>query len=133
MPIYEYYCYDCRRKVSLFFRTITDASNASPVCPQCQGQRLRRLVSRVARLRSEDERLEALADPSTFAGLDEEDPRALGRLMRQMSNELGEEIDDPEFNEVIDRLESGQSPEEIEKAMPSLAEDGGGDLGDYDF
>jgi hypothetical protein len=31
----------------------------------------------------------------------------------------------PEFNEVIGRLESGQSPEQIEQDLPDL----GGDLG----
>lgn len=74
-------------------------------------------------LRSEESRLEALADPSMLAGLEEEDPRALGRMMRQMSAELGEEMDDPELNEIVDRLESGQSPEEIEKSMPEIAGD----------
>lgn len=131
MPIYEYYCFDCRQRVSLFFRTITVAAETEAVCPQCGGSHLRRLISRVAIVRSEEARLEALADPSMFAGLDEEDPRALGRMMRQLSNEMGEEMDDPEFNEVIDRLEAGQAPEEIEKAMPDLAggeSEGAGDL-----
>jgi hypothetical protein len=81
-------------------------------------------------MRSEESRLESLADPGNFAGLDEEDPRSLGRFMRQMSQEMGEDLG-PEFNEVIDRLESGQAPEEIEKAMPDLGEDlGGGMAGD---
>ncbi|NOX64008.1 MAG: zinc ribbon domain-containing protein [Chloroflexi bacterium] len=126
MPIYDYYCFDCQQRVSIFYRSIAAAAEHDPACPRCQGRRLRRLVSRVAMVRSEEARLEALADPSALAGLDEEDPRALGRLMRQMSEELGEDMD-PEFNEVIDRLESGQSPEEIEQAMPDLAGDGLGD------
>lgn len=129
MPIYEYYCRDCRKRVNLFFRTITAAAEAEPACPHCGGDHLHRLVSRVAILRSEEARLESLADPAMFAGLDEEDPRALGRMMRQLSNEMGEEMDDPEFNEVIDRLESGQAPEEIEKALPDLA---GGEAGGMD-
>ncbi len=133
MPIYEYYCSDCRQRVSLFYRTVTAATEAEPACPQCGGEHLRRLVSRVAVLRSEEARMEALADPSMFSGLDEEDPRAMGRMMRQLSNEMGEEMDDPEFNEVIDRLESGQPPEEIEKAMPDLADGGPGGMGDLDF
>jgi hypothetical protein len=35
---------------------------------------------------------------------------------------LGEELP-PEFDEVVDRLEKGQSPEEIEKEVPSLSGD----------
>ena len=65
-----------------------------------------------------------MADPDNLAGL-EDDPKALGRMMRKMSQEMGEEIG-PEFDEVVDRLESGQSPEDIEKAIPDLGEGGGG-------
>jgi len=73
----------------------------------------------VAVVRSEEARLEALADPSNLAGLDENDPRSIARWMKRMSAEIGEDLGD-EFNEVIDRLEAGQSPEEIEKEMPEL-------------
>ena len=52
----------------------------------------------------------------------EKDPQALGKMMRHMSNEVGEEMG-PEFNEVVDRLEKGQSPDEIERDLPEM---GGG-------
>ena len=132
MPIYEYVCLDCRRKVSLFYRTISQAEQAEPRCPRCNGVHLRRVISKVRMLRSAESRLEDLEDlddPATLAGL-EDDPRALGRMMRQMSEELGDEIDDPEFHEVIDRLEAGQSPEEIEQALPDLGNEGG-DMADF--
>jgi hypothetical protein len=77
-------------------------------------------------MRSEESRLEDLADPSQFGDLDENDPRSIARFMRKMSNEMGEDLG-PEFEEVVDRLEAGQSPEEIESAMPDLA--GGDDMG----
>jgi hypothetical protein len=60
-----------------------------------------------------------------LAGLDEEDPRSLGRYMRKMSKEMGEDLGD-EFDEVVGRLESGESPESIEDSMPDL---GAGDAG----
>ncbi len=130
MPIYEYRCRDCGRRTSLFVRSIHD--ELDPVCNACGSRNMRRLISRVAVLRSEESRLESLADPSTFASLDEDDPRSLGRFMRKMSQEMGEDLG-PEFNEVIDRLESGQSPEEIEKSMPDLGEDFGGGTAADDF
>ncbi len=40
-------------------------------------------------------------------------------MMRQMSQEIGEDMG-PEFDEVIGRLEAGQSPEDIEQAIPDL-------------
>jgi len=117
MPIYEYYCFDCRKKVSIFYRTLSAAQTAEPVCPICGGQRLHRLVSRVRMLHSDEERLERLADSSLMAGLDEEDPRALARFMREMKDELGDEADDPELDEIIGRLEAGDSPEAIEASL----------------
>ena len=117
MPIYEYYCFDCRKKVSIFYRTLSAAQNAEPVCPICGGKRLHRLVSRVRVLHSEEDRLERLADSSLMAGLEGEDPRALARFMREMKDELGEEADDPELEEMIGRLEAGESPEAIEASL----------------
>lgn len=130
MPIYEYYCADCRRRVSVFFRTFSEASDAAARCPRCEGSRLRRLMSRVAVLKSEESRLDAMADPSFMAGLENEDPRALAGFMRKMSDEMGEPLD-AEMSEMVERLERGQSPEEIEKSMPELSATpdsmGGGD------
>ncbi|RLC77614.1 MAG: zinc ribbon domain-containing protein [Chloroflexi bacterium] len=123
MPIYEYRCHNCGRRVSILWHTFAAAENSTPRCPRCGSDNLTRLISRVAVVRSEEARLEALADPSTWGGLDENDPRSLARFMRKMTSELGEDLGDlgDEFNEVIDRLEAGQTPEEIEKEMPELA------------
>jgi len=72
--------------------------------------------------------MDSMADGfSGFEGL-EDDPKAMGQMMRKMGKEMGEEMP-PEFDEVVDRLESGQSPEDIEKAIPDL---GGADSGDGD-
>jgi hypothetical protein len=91
-----------------------------------------RRIGRIRFARSEESRLENLADPAKLAGL-EDDPKALARMMRQMGSEMGEEMG-PEFDEVVDRLEAGQSPEDIETSMPELgSEGGGGDYGGDDF
>jgi putative FmdB family regulatory protein len=122
MPIYEYSCLDCRRRVSIFFRTYSDASDEAARCPRCNGANLRRVVSKVAVLRSEESRLDGMADESFLSGLENEDPRALAGMMRKMSDEMGEPLD-PEMHEVVQRLERGESPEAIEQSMPDL---GGG-------
>ena len=126
MPIYEYGCYDCRKRVNVFFRTFTDAETKPAVCPRCGGSHLKRLVSKVSVVRSEESRLDSLADPSSLAGLDENDPKSMARWMRKMSNEMGEDLGD-EFREVVDRLEAGEDPESIEASMPELGEGGGAD------
>ncbi len=126
MPIYEYVCHDCKRRVSLLWHTYADAEKRAPVCPRCGGSNLRRLISRVAVLRSEESRLDDLSDPSSLGDIDENDPKSLARMMRKMANETGEELG-PEFDEVVGRLEAGEDPESIEKSMPDM---GAGDSGD---
>jgi hypothetical protein len=82
-------------------------------------------MTRVRIAKSEESRMDSMADD--FSGMEglEDDPKALGRMMRKMGREMGEDLP-PEFDDVVDRLESGQSPEEIESALPDL---GGGDAG----
>ena len=86
-------------------------------------------------MKSEDSRLDNLADPSSFGDLDENDPKSVGRFMRKMSSEMGEDLG-PEFDEVVGRLESGEDPESIEAEMPDMgmgtAGTGGDDFGDLD-
>ena len=120
MPTYVYRCLECTKRFEIFL-TYDEYGTKSVVCPHCQSERVQRRIGRVRFARSEESRLDNLADPSALEGL-EDDPQALGRMMRQMSHEMGEELG-PEFDEVVDRLESGQSPEEIEEAIPDLGGD----------
>jgi len=132
MPLYDYTCRDCHQRFDVFM-TFSEYGTRPVICPNCKSQNVRRGIPRVRMAKTEDSRLDSLSsdfsDPSAMAGL-ENDPRAMGRMMRKMGNEMGEEIP-PEFNEVVDRLEKGQSPEEIEKELPDLGGDamGGGDMG----
>jgi putative FmdB family regulatory protein len=130
VPIYEYRCHDCKRRVSIFWRSFSDIDTDSIACPRCGGNKLTRLVSRVRLVRSEESRLDDMADPSSFPDLDENDPKSLGRWMRKMQSEFGAEMGEglgPEFDEVVGRLEAGEDPEEIEKSMPELMGEDGGD------
>lgn len=123
MPIYEYVCQSCGNFLRLSM-SYEEYDSARPQCPNCQSQDLKRRINRVGLAKSEDARMENLMDDASLSGLDEEDPRALGKFMRKMSNEMGEEMGD-EFNEVVDRLEKGESPESIEESMPDLGSDMG--------
>ncbi|MGD2155820.1 MAG: zinc ribbon domain-containing protein [Anaerolineales bacterium] len=123
MPSYEYRCLNCNRRFEVYI-TYEEYGQKEVHCTHCNSTDVHRRIGRVRFARSEDSRIEDLADPSALEGL-EDDPRALGRMMRKMSAEMGEDLG-PEFDEVVDRLEKGQSPEEIEEALPDL----GGDEGD---
>jgi putative FmdB family regulatory protein len=123
MPFYPYLCQHCKKRFDVFM-SYQEYGTLPVQCTHCGSEDVSRRINRVRVARSEDSRLENMADPGSLEGL-EDDPQALGRMMRQMSEEMGEDMG-PEFGEVIDRLEAGQSPEDIEKAIPDLAEDGGG-------
>ena len=133
MPTYEYRCLDCRKRFEVFM-TYAEYGTRAVTCLHCGSSNVQRRIGRVRVARSEESRLEDLADPSKLAGL-EDDPKTLGRMMRQMSKEVGEDLGDV-FDEVVSRLEAGQSPEDIEREIPGLGSDeAGGDLGadDYDL
>lgn len=125
MPIYEYRCGGCGRRPSLYFQTFSAAEQVVPSCPHCGSTELTRLVSRVAFMRSEESRLEDLADPSSFGDLDENDPRSVARWARKMGSALGEDLGD-DFNEMVEQMEAGELPDEGE-AGNGLAD--GGDEG----
>ena len=119
MPIYEYRCSTCQERVSILVRSISKMERTTPRCPRCGSQALRRLISRVAVVRSEETRLESLADINTSSDIDENNPRSIGRWIRRMSAEMEGNLS-AEFAEVADRLEAGQTPEEIESTLPEL-------------
>ncbi len=127
MPNYEYRCLNCRRRFEVFM-TYAEYGTRTVTCPHCKSDKVQRKIGRIRVARSDESRLENMADPSSLAGLDD-DPRALGRMMREMSRETGEELG-PEFDEVVGRLEAGQSPDQIEQDLPDL---GSGDLGGPDL
>jgi putative FmdB family regulatory protein len=131
MPIYEYVCSACHNRVSLQM-TYAEYGVKRPICPVCGGKDLKRLISRVRVAKSEDQRLEAASDPSFLGGVDENDPKSIARAMKKMGNEMGEDLP-PEFDEITGRLESGESPESIEKSMPELGGDMGGEGDDGDY
>ena len=124
MPNYVYKCQNCERRFEVFM-TYEEFDTLEVDCPNCSSKEVQRKIGRIRIAKSEESRLDDLADPSALDGL-EDDPQALGKMMRKMSGEMGEDMG-PEFDEVIDRLESGQSPEEIEEAVPDLGE-GMGDM-----
>lgn len=90
MPIYEYRCAECRKRSS--FLVLNRSTDTSLCCSHCQSPRLERLMSRFASPKSEEARMESLADDSALAGLDENDPGSMERMMKRMGDEMGEEV-----------------------------------------
>jgi len=148
MPIYEFYSPDTNRIYSFFARSLAQGRKV-PKCPDKPGARMERLVSQFAVTGRAKENSPA-ADPADprmermmaemereMSGLDESnpDPRALGRMMRKMSEATGQAVP-AEMEQMIRRLEAGEDPEKLEEEfgdafdgmdLPDEAEPGGQD------
>lgn len=81
MPLYEYRCLDCKKRSTHLVLSL--ANQAPAACTHCASERVERILSRFASPKSEEARLEALADPSNLAGLDENDPQSMTRFMKK--------------------------------------------------
>ena len=121
MPTYDFVCNACEKRFDVFM-TFSEYGNKPVNCAYCGSDKVRRRMTRVRIARSDESRLESAAND--FSGLEglEDDPRVLGQMMRKLGGEMGEDLP-PEFDEVVDRLEAGQSPEEIESVLPDLGGD----------
>ena len=137
MPIYEYQCEKCRRVLSFLVRNTKE--HKPPACPKCGHKKMDRILSRFASVkgakgqRDESTRNmnapagpEQMPDMSMLDGVDENDSRSMGRVMRKLAEESGEQIP-PEMDEMCRRLEAGEDPEKIEESMGDLlGEEGAG-------
>ncbi len=111
MPIYEYRCLDCGRVSS--FIVLSLRTPFQPECQRCQSGKMTKLISRVARVRSEESRLESLADPAKLGDIDENNPASMARWMKRMGKELGEDLGE-DFESMVDdaMAEEGKGREE---------------------
>jgi len=83
-------------------------------------------MSRFARVKSEDERLESMGDPSSFGDFDENDPASVGRFMKKMGKEFGEDLGDDFEGAMDEAMSEGESEEHTEglsEASSGLGDD----------
>jgi putative FmdB family regulatory protein len=118
MPIYEYFCPHCNGRFQKLVYGFSDPAGLA--CPRCGAADVRRAVSRVAVLKSEESRADALADPSMLAGLDENDPRSIARWAKKLGKELGDEAGE-DWDEMVDQM----LEEELDGAGEEEAGEGG--------
>jgi putative FmdB family regulatory protein len=118
MPIYEYQCGDCRKQFSLLI--LAPSAGAAPACPKCGSANLERLMSRFGTVTSDQKRMERLSDPSSFSGLDENDPGSVARWAKRMGKEMGDEAGEG-FDEMVDQAveDDGRSKERQNDDDPS--------------
>src|ERR671934_537 len=98
MPIFEYTCNDCNKRFSALVGVLANAK--PPACPRCGSASLTKEVSRFARLRSEDETLDSLADETAFGDI-ENDPKAMRKWVREMGRAMDEDMEE-DFEAALD-------------------------------
>ncbi|HZX48963.1 MAG: FmdB family transcriptional regulator [Thermodesulfovibrio sp. RBG_19FT_COMBO_42_12] len=109
MPIYEYRCNNCRKKVAVL---ILNRSDQAPVCSHCGSNELTRLFSRFAAPKSEEARLESMADPSKWGDVDEDNPASMAKFMKKMGKEFGDELGEDFEQEVESAVEEASKGED---------------------
>lgn len=99
MPVYEFRCRACHKKTTAI--VLARARVADVRCEHCGAADLEKLWSRFATPKSEESRLESLADESAFADVDENDPAGMARAMRRMGEAMGEDLGE-DFEQAIE-------------------------------
>ena len=146
MPIYEFRCHSCRKRVNVFFRSMSAATNDA-ACPECGQQNLERIISRVTLRRGSgrespmgsddalgdemdlgygDDGLGGDAfDDDPFGFGDDADPREIARWTREMSAYAGEPLE-PELDRALTSIERGADPDEVMDELEASDPSGGG-------
>lgn len=155
MPIYEYYCPDNNRIYQFFAKTLAQGQTV-PKCPDNPAFRMERMMSAFAITGKSEAKPEPTGDAAPDAevgeadgpegaddprmdaafaqmeremdGVDENDPRAMGRMMRKMSELTGEKLDE-QMEEVVRKLEEGTDPDTLENQLDGAfgGDEAGGD------
>ena len=106
MPLFEYSCCDCGKQFTFLVGVIAD--NDDVKCPRCGSIDLKKLMSRFTRGRSDDARMEAIAEKMESRDID--DPGELRRFAREMGRELSAESGE-DMTEEIEQMMEGESDE----------------------
>jgi len=120
MPIYEYECHGCGRRVSLL--VLRPSAAESPSCPRCGSSALSRLMSRFATVKSEDARLDALADSASLGDLAENNPSSVARFMKKMGRELGDDLGDDFESAMDEAMAEGEGDGEGDAESPGAGD-----------
>jgi putative FmdB family regulatory protein len=114
MPLYEYRCKNCRRKVSVLVKGFSGAGDVT--CNFCGGKDLTRLFSTFATVRTDQDIYGDILDDSALVNrMMHNDPTAMVEWSRRMGGTDGEKA--PEYQEMVERLERGESYESV---MPEM-------------
>ncbi len=130
MPIYEFYCENCHTLYSFFARRVD--TTTVPACPKSKLHALRRQMSRFAISSGrqepsslgpaegdqQDAQMEQamMQMASEMEHVNEDDPRAMARMMRKLMETSGMNMGEG-MEEAVRRLEAGEDPDQIDEEL----------------
>ncbi len=130
MPIYEFYCRSCHTVFNFLSRRVD--TKTIPKCPKGCRNKLQRQMSRFAissgrsdaaeppgsDLDIDDEKMEQamMQMAGEMEGADEDDPKAMARMMRKLMDSTGMNMGDG-MQEAIARMEAGEDPDKVEEEL----------------
>ena len=110
MPIYQYDCAGCKRRVEVFFRSVARAVDPK-ACPECGSKEIKRAVSMFARRKTAAQRLEAIDIKQELGRLDGTDEGSYARWARRMGKEYDGLLgSDNTFGETAEKAYGGEDP-----------------------
>ncbi|MGE0135695.1 MAG: zinc ribbon domain-containing protein [Dehalococcoidia bacterium] len=110
MPLYQFDCSGCGKQVEILFRSVN--TTKKPVCPECGSKKLKKVMSRVARIKSTRERFEDIDHVREAAELNgSSDPAVFARWARRVGAEYDEELG-TNYRELAERAEAGETVHE---------------------
>lgn len=124
MPSYEFRCNDTGRHFEIHFKRVADYAESAISSPFTGSNNVTRIIRRVALQKGGNPSFEAFmsGDEGALAALEDADPQTMARGLRAMAEESGADMG-AEFHEAVSRLEAGQSPAEVEAALPPIESD----------
>jgi putative FmdB family regulatory protein len=124
MPIYEFICQNCQRRVSFLVRDIS--APFVPKCSSCGSVNLSRLISDFAYHKTLQTVWEESGEPKVQPGENYyKDPRNIGRWVEKKFQDMGQEMPS-QIQGKIQAAREGVLPEplkDLESASPTAAYD----------
>ena len=123
MPIYEFRCNGCGRKMARFFRSVS--SETEGVCDHCGGSDLQRLISKFRVIRPPIDH-SSINKAELLKGVDYTDSGSMANFFRRMGDTFGDEPNE-HMNEIVGRLDKGEAVDkalEMDTSAHSRSEEG---------
>lgn len=109
MPVFEFRCQACGAKFSALIGMTAEADTEA--CPKCGSKRTEKQVSRFARFRTEDDRIDEMADQLEAVG-EPESPTQMRQIMREMGKAMDEDMGD-EMEELFESDMAGEMEDDL--------------------